>query len=52
MTQNRGITGVYITPWSIALLEKLVDPHLVKIFPVFHGTWKCIALISFHCSLF
>jgi hypothetical protein len=52
MTQNRGLIRVYITPWSIALLEELVVPHLVKNFPVFHETWKLITLISFHCSLF
>jgi hypothetical protein len=31
-----------LTPWRKVLLEKLVVPQLVKIFPVFYGTQKFI----------
>jgi len=40
-----------LTPWSIVLLEKPTDSHLVKKFPAFYGTRRFITAFTNACHL-
>jgi membrane-bound metal-dependent hydrolase YbcI (DUF457 family) len=42
---------VYLTPWSIVLLEKLTGLQLVKKFPTFYGTRRFITTFQSVCHL-
>ena len=44
----------WLTPWSRIFPEKLMDPQLVKKFPIFYETQRCITTftIAHHLSLF
>ena len=47
----QGFRCVYLlTPWCI-ILEKLTGLHLVKKFPVFHGTRRFITALTSVCHL-
>ena len=35
-----------LTPWSRGLLAKLTGLQLVKKFPAFYGTWRCITTVT------
>jgi len=45
----RNLTKKQLTPWSIALLQKVIVPNLVKKFPAFYGTHSFITLFTRAC---
>jgi len=41
-----GTVSNELTPWSRVLLEKLIFIHLVKKFPPFYGTGRCVFMFT------